>query len=153
MAQIALNARRANEPLAFFKTDHEAAYIQLPLDPAQEDHAMVALRRPALMTWYVLAPTSQLFGAEAAVMLYNFLSRAISVLANKIFGAPPPLLAYSGDMWALSPGRAALPALQTFRTFRTIDGYILKIIKTDIGREVALRGLLGKFPTPGTIWP
>ena len=146
IAQIALNARPTNEPLVFFKTDHESAYIQLPLDPTQADLAMVALRHPTLMTWFVFAPKSLLFGSVAAVIHYNCLSRAISVLANMIFGIP--ILAYFDDLGALTPERVALPALRTFQTFSALVLYILKLIKTDIGHEVTLLGLLGKLPTP-----
>ena len=146
IAQISLRARPTNEPWAFFKTDHEAAYKQLPLDPTQANLAMVALRHPTLRTWFVFAPRSLIFGSVAAVIHYNCFSRIISVLTNKIFGIP--LLAYFDDLGSEIPERVAPQALKTFQTFSALVGYLLKLNKTDIGREVTFLGLLGKFPTP-----
>ena len=107
---------------------------------------MAALRRPTLMTWFVCAPRSRIFGSVAEVIHYNCRSRMISAFANKIFGIP--ILAYCDDLGALSPERVALPALQACQSFSALVGYLLKIIKTDIGREVTFLGFLGKFPIP-----
>ena len=67
-------------------------------------------------------------------------------MANKIFGIP--ILAYFDDLVALIPERIAYNAIDTLREFSKLIGYLLKDRKTDIGREVAPLGLLGKFHIP-----
>ena len=62
---------------------------------------MAALRLPSLGTWFVFTPRSP-FGAEAEVVHYNFLSRAISVLAGKISGIP--ILPYFDGIWGNEDG-------------------------------------------------
>ena len=101
IAQNALNVRDANEPWAFYKTDHASAYKQLPPGPKRDGLAMAALRHQTLNTWFVFAHRSLLFGPEADVAHYNCLSRAISFLANRIFGIP--ILAYFDDLGAMTP--------------------------------------------------
>ena len=60
---MALDVRDTMRPWSFLKADHEAAYKQLPLDPAHATLAMVGLRHPQLWTWHGFLPHTLLFGA------------------------------------------------------------------------------------------
>lgn len=68
------------------KADHEAAYKQLPIGPADQACAIIALRRPTSGKWYGFATRTLIVGAVAVVLHYNVFSRAIAALGDLIFG-------------------------------------------------------------------
>ena len=77
---------------------------------------------------------------------YNCLSRAISVLTDKIFGIP--ILAYFDALGALNPERIAYNAIGTFRKFIALFGYFLKDSNKDLGGEVLFPGAPGQISKP-----
>ena len=54
-----------------FKADHKAAYKQLPIDPADQETAIIALRHPPNSRWYGFVTRTLIFGSVAAVLHYN----------------------------------------------------------------------------------
>ena len=151
IAQLELNIRGTEEPWVFFKTYHEAAYKQLPLAPAHAGLAMVALRHPTVGTWFVFTPRSLLFGAEAAVAHYNFRSRDVAVLADKIFGMQ--IISYSNALDAIITEGLSQGALDPFQRFIALVVYLLKKTKTDIGIEATFPGHPRGFRTRKTECP
>ena len=146
IAQMCLNIRHKRVPWEFFKTDHEAAYKQLPLRPEHTRLAFVALRDPLTSRWMAFPPKALLFGATSAVLHYNCFSRLLAILANRIFGIP--LIGYFDDFGALVPSKVGRRALHTFEQFCNSLGITLKKTKTDRGRRIVFLGLLGNFPAP-----
>ena len=75
---------------------------------------------------------------------YNCLSRALAVLANKIFGIP--LLSYFDDYGSIIPETLGRPALETVDSFFNVLGALINDNKTDLGRKVVFSGITGEFP-------
>ena len=79
-----------------FKADHGAVYKQLPIDPADQANAAIALRRPKSAKWFGFVARTPVFGAVEVAPRYNTLSRAWAALVNRILGiAPYDILAIS----------------------------------------------------------
>ena len=146
IAQMAALVRPTNCAWSFFKTDHESAYKQLPLDPAHQNLTVVDIRHPTSGAWMEFAPRTLLFGAVAAVLHYNAFSRAVAVLFCKVTGIP--LLSYFGDFGALVPSDALGPALRTFVTFCHLLGIKLKDSKTEKVSSLSFLGVFAEFPVP-----
>ena len=147
IAQMCLDIRHTRKPWEFFKSDHEAAYKQLPLRPEHARLAFVALRDPITSRWMAFPPKALLFGATSAVLHYNCFSRLLAVLTNRIFGIP--LIGYFDDFGALVPANVGRLALRTFEQFCNSLGITLKKTKTDRGKRIIFLGLQGDFPSPG----
>lgn len=56
IGKMALEVKSTNRPLAFIKTDHEAAYKQFPLGRQHSEYAMVTLRHPMAGAWRAFRP-------------------------------------------------------------------------------------------------
>ena len=69
---------------ALFNADHEAAYKQLPLDPADQPYAIIALRNPVAGRWHGFRSMTLMFGSVAAVLQYDVLSRLITAIFNRL---------------------------------------------------------------------
>ena len=82
-----------------FKADRKAAYEQLPIDPADQNAAIISLRHPTEHRWYGFLTRALIFGSVAAVLHYNVLSRLIVVLVNRYLGIPP--VGYFDDFAAI----------------------------------------------------
>ena len=143
---MTLNIKHTNKHWSFFKTDHEAAYKQPPLDQEHVKYAMATLRRPTSGEWFALPPRSLLFGAEAAVIHYNCFSRIVAVLVNRIFGIP--LVAYFDDLGDPAPTDLAQPALGAVKIFLPTLGISLNARKTGMGELTTFLGIEWKFPNP-----
>ena len=109
----------------FMKSDHEAAYKQLPLEWCQSSLAVVALRSPEDGRWYGFFSRTLLFGAAAAVVHYNVFSRIISELVCRIFGIP--MISYFDDFGAMLPEQLAQKEIATFAKWRILLGIGLKL--------------------------
>ena len=97
ISQMRLGIRGRRTKWAFVKADHEAAYKMLPMAPGHANLALIALRNPTSGLRMACPPKALVFGAASAVLQYNCFSRLISVILNKIFGAPCwPILTTSG---------------------------------------------------------
>lgn len=70
------------------KADHEEAYKQLPIDPADQRNAIIALRHPKSGKWFGFITRTLIFGAVAAVLHYNVFSRLWTAVINKARGIP-----------------------------------------------------------------
>ena len=148
IGQICLEIAATDEDWSFFKADHKAAYKNLPLSPTDAQYCIVALRSPMDRKWYGFVPRTLLFGAVAAVLRYNCLSRIIDVLANLLLGLP--VVNYFDDYGC--PLRTSISArgLGVFSDFPNTLGNWLKGDKTDLGRQLVFLGLQGNFPGPET---
>ena len=85
---------------SLFKADHEAGYKQLPIDPADQRFAIVALCHPVTHLWYGFVTRALLFGSVAASLHYNALSRILAALTARCLGIP--LVAYFDDFAAIA---------------------------------------------------
>ena len=146
IAQLAALVRNTKCAWSFFKTDHESAYKQLPIDPEDQNLSAVALRHPVAGNWMAFVPRTLLFGAVAAVLHYNCFSRAVAVLFTRVTGAP--LLSYFDDFGSLVPSEALGQSLEAFMAFCQLLGLKLKDSKTEKGPALTFLGIFGEFPGP-----
>ena len=133
-----------------FKADHKAAYKQLPIDPADQETAIIALRHPSNSRWYGFVTRTLIFGSVAAVLHYNVFSRIIVALVNRYLGIP--LLGYFDDFAAIIRKTLGREALAAFTSFCTTLGIQLKEEKSEVGPRVVFLGLLGSFPCAENGW-
>ena len=148
IGQMCLHCRDSDREWSFFKTDHAAAYKNLPLAPDSAKLCLVTLRNPEDGKWYGFWPRTLLFGAVAAVLHYNCFSRIIAILANRIFGLP--MVNYFDDLGCLILSQISRSGLNTFRKFCRIIVFVLRKDKTELGKEITFLGLRGTFPSPQT---
>ena len=147
IAQMCLDIADTSRPWGFIKTDHEAAYKQLPLRPDHARLAFVALRNPTSGVWVASPPRVLLFGAAAAVLRYNTFSRVLAVLVCLYLGIP--LVGYFDDFGSMTPEELMEIALRTLLRFCATLGIKMKDSKTLAGRLITFLGLNGYFPGPG----
>ena len=145
IAQLFKSMCGANRSWHLFKADHQAAYKQLPLRPADQPTAIIALRHPASGVWFGFRSRTLMFGSIAAVLHYNSFARAISALANFLLGLP--MVSYFDDFAALLPAEIAPKALEVFSSFCSLLGITLKPGKSEVGPSVTFLGLRGSFPS------
>ena len=88
IAQMRMGVKADLREWSFSKADREASYKQLPMEPDHRNIAIVAIRNPDTGERVAFPPKALLFGAVAEVIHYNFSPRILSVLFNRIFGAP-----------------------------------------------------------------
>ena len=97
---------------AFLKADHDAAYKKLPIDPADEARAAIALFRPKSGECCGFTSRTLMFGATAAVIKYNVFPRTVTALVNRMFGIP--LICFFDDFASLTPRMIGTTALNVF---------------------------------------
>ena len=148
IGQMCLDCADADRELPFSKSDHAAAYKNMPLGPDSAKLFLVTLRNPTDSKRCGFWSRTLLFGAVAAVLRYNCFPRIIAVLANRLFGLP--MVNYFDDLGCLILSQISRAGLNTFRKFCRIAAIILRKEKTDIGREVTLLGLMVTFASPDT---
>ena len=105
---MAVTIAPSARPWSFLKSDHAAAYEQLPIRPENSELATIALRDPNTDRWAAFRPRALMFGSTAAVVHYNCLSRCLAALISRVFGIP--MMGYFDDYGAF--------ALQTWRAKR-----------------------------------
>ena len=130
---------------ALFKADREAAYKQLPIDPADQSCAIIALRNPTTGKWHGFRSRTFMFGSVADVLRYNVSSRPITAIFNRMFGIPP--ICFFGDFADLIHRLLATEGLSVFSRFRPLLGIKLKGAKSEVGPAIAFSVLLGSFPS------
>ena len=130
-----------------FKADHEAAYKQLPIDPADQRNAIIALRHPRSKKWFGFITRALIFGAVAAVLHYNAFSRAWTALVNRTLGIP--LVCFFDDFATMIQLCLGNRALAVFSHFCEKLGFRTKPGKSAVGNRIVFLGLLGAFPTKG----
>ena len=145
LAQLSQLCGGSSGEWRLFKADHEAAYKQLPIAPADQRTAVVALRHPHSKQWFGFITRTLVFGSVAAVLRYNI----ISGIRSTIFARPMliPLLIYFDDFAALLKAGLAEKALIAFARFFDILGFQLKAGKSSVGNKITFIGLLGTFPS------
>ena len=129
-----------------FKSDHEAAYKQLPISPDDQWGGIVALRRPASGKWLGFATRTLVIGSFAAVLRYNILSAIWTAPVFQLLGIP--LSVYFGDFASLIRAGLADQAIRVFPRFCAMMGFLLKPAKSSVGNAMVFLGLLGAFPPP-----
>ena len=148
LSQLCRTFARDGRDWALFKADHEAAYKQLPMDPADQLFAIIALRHPTSGIWHGFRSRTLVFGSIAAVIHYNVFSRLITAIFNKTFGIP--LICFFDDFAALLPRLLARKGMAVFTGFCNILGIKLKSDKSELGPEVTFLGLQGTYPAKET---
>ena len=132
-----------SENLAMAKADHRDAYKQLPV---KEDHKMLAvvtLKEPDTGEMRGFIPQTQLFGATAAVLHYNTVSRVMASLAARWLKIP--CMGYFDDFGIITTERAIREALDAFTKMNHILGFELKIEKSDWGTVLEFLGVTITF--------
>ena len=148
IGQMATTVADSARPWSFLKTDHAAAYKQLPLRPDQANLAVIALRDPTTDQWAAFRSRTLVFGSTAAVLHYNCLSRCIAALVSKTFGIP--MIGYFDDYGAFVPSDLEGDAEETIDDFMSALVIIMKDDKRQRGSSLTFLGLLGEFPSPQT---
>ena len=85
---------------ALFKDDHEEAYKQLPIDPADQRNTIVSLRHRAKNAWFGFVARAFICGPNSAVLRYNVISRILVARISRFLGGAP-LVGYFDDFAAM----------------------------------------------------
>ena len=128
-----------------FKADHKADYKQLPIDPADQASAIVALRHPMGGKWYGFVSRTLISGSVAAVLRYNVISRILTALVNRYLFLP--LVGNFDDFAAIIPAALGRPVMNAVARFARALCFGLRDGKFALDEEVAFLGLLGPFPS------
>ena len=139
-----LLSKPRNADWGLFKADHEAAYKQPPIGPGDQRNAIVALRHPQSRKWFGFITRTLIFGAVAAVLHYNVLSRAWTALINRALGIQ--LICFCDDFASAIQLILGEKALAIFSRFCELLDSHLKPGKSSVGNKIVFRGLLGAFP-------
>ena len=129
---------------SLFKADHESAYKQLPIRPADMKTAIIALKHPSSGKWFGFVTRTLIFGSIAAVLHYNVFSRILAELSIRCLGLP--LVIYFDDFAAIIRAQLGEEALRIFTRFCSVLGITLKPGKSQVGGRIVFLGLLGSFP-------
>ena len=132
---------------ALTKAGHEAACKQLPIEPRDQRHVIVALRRPRAHTWRGFATRALIAGSIDAVLHYNVLRRIISTLVNRFCGIP--MLCYFYDFAAAIRKFFGGRALRAFARFCSFLGITLTQEESEVGNEAAFLGMMRPSPSSG----
>ena len=144
IAQLSHLLSEVKLELGMVKADHEAAYKQLPIDPADQALTIIALRCPKANKWYGIVTRTLVFGAVAAVLRYNVFSRSASALVFRVLGIPT--VCFFDDFSALVRLGLVDKAPEVFSRICQLFGIGLKPGKPSAGGAMAFLGLLGSFP-------
>ena len=139
IGQMTISVAPSARQWPFLKTDHTAAYKQLPLRPDNADLAVIALRGPVYGRWAAFRSRNLVFGSTAAALHYNCRSRCLAALISKTFGIP--MLGYFDDYGAFAPSDLEDDADETIGDFTSA----LVIVMKDGERQ--------KGPPPDLSWP
>ena len=116
--------RRAAAPSGrdwqFMKAERDDAYKQPPLAWGQSELSVVSIRSPAGGRWYGFLSRALLYGAIAAAIRYNVVSRIISELMCRIFCIP--MISYFDDCGVMIPKQIAHMWVVTFAKWRNLLG-------------------------------
>ena len=135
--------------LVHSKEDRKAAYKQLPIDPADQADATVALRRPGEHRRYDFVARTLIFGSAADVLRYNETSRLLVALADRYPGIP--LVGYFDDFSEISRPCLGEASLDTPNRFCYLLGFHLKGGAPDGGASVVFLGIPGIPHAPITV--
>ena len=149
IAQLSRLVASSGEACHCPKSDHGAAYKQLPVGWSQSKLAAIALRNPRDKQRYGLLTRAMVFGAVAAVLRYNALSRIAEDLASKISGIPVAF--FFGDFGDLIPGTSDQEDLAIFSRFFQLLGIPPKAAESRVGERVVFPGLEGGFALAGKL--
>ena len=144
LSQLCRRSCGTGRDWALLKADHEAAYKQLPIAPADQARAIIAPRRPVSGKWRGFPSRTLMFGATADVLRYNLFFRLLTALVSRLFEIP--LICFFGDFAALIPRLLWAKSLAVFTSFCDILGIRLKPGKSEVGSRIAFIGLRGWFP-------
>ena len=135
--------RGLSENLAMAKADHRDAYKQLPVRDDHKMFAVVTLKEPDSGEMRGFVPQTQLFGATAAVLHYNTVSRVMASLAVRWLKIP--CLGYFDDFGIITTEMTVHEALNAFTKMNHILGFELKIEKSDWGTVLEFLGVTITF--------
>ena len=99
-----------------------------------ECFAIVALRDPASGKIRGFVSKTQLFGATAAVLNYNTVSRVMGTMAVRWLGIP--CVEYSDDFGIITTESAIKEALRAFTAPNQILGFELKVEISEFGTRI-----------------
>ena len=127
-----------------FREDRKAAYRQIPIDPADQNTDIIALKRPVVSRWYGFVTSALIFGSVADVLHYNFLSRLLVTMVNRYIGIP--LFGYFADFSGIIRKTLGQSDWGAFTPFCSLLGFQLKDEKSAVGPSIAFLGRVGQFP-------
>ena len=130
--------------LGILKADQEAAYRKLPIDPAGQQFAIIALRRPKSGHRFGFSTRALISGAVAAVLRYNVFSKMVATVVNRAFGIP--MVCYFGDFAALVKLCLVKPPLDLFSRCFLLFGIGLKPGKSAAGHSTPFFGIARILP-------
>ena len=138
---------KTSEGLATAKADHRDDHKQLPARSDQECFAIVALRDPASGSMRGFAPKTQLFGATAAALNYNAVSRVMPTVAARWPGIQ--CMGYLEDFGIITTESAIEEALRASTALNQILRFELEIEKSEFGTRVEFLGATVDFKMIG----
>jgi len=112
------------EQLLLWKRDHASAYRQVPLLAAHQHLAVVTFCHPDTGKHVFFVHQALPFGAVAAVVGYNRISRAITFLARKMFALP--MISYYDDFIGVDLGSNACLGFVAFGELNRVLEFELK---------------------------
>lgn len=126
-----------------FRADRKASYKQLIIDPADQATAIIALKHPGANRRYGFVTRTLIFGAAAAVLRYNVISRLLVALVIRYMGIA--LVCYFDDFAATIRPTLGQEPLDAFALFCSLMGFQLEEQKSDVGPSAVFLGRLGSY--------
>ena len=123
--------------------DHWVAYIQLPAQEERKKLAAASLRGPQTGKTRGSIPQTQSFGATAAALHYNTLSRAAATIAAR--WVKIVRMGYFDDFGAIAAESCQGEALKAFAILNEILGFDSKVGQSEWGRALEFPGATASF--------
>ena len=117
--------------MVLFKADRKASYKQLPIDPDDQDTAIICLKHPDRNRRNGFVARTLIFGSAAAVLRYNVSSRLLVDVANRYVGIP--LVGYCDYFAAIARSTLGQASLDAFARFCSMMGFHLKDGNSEMG--------------------
>ena len=146
IGHMAIDIAPSARPWSFLKTDHAAAYKQLPLRPDRAQYSVISLRDPTSCQWAAARSRALVFGSTAAVLHYNCLPGCLACLISKTFGIP--MMGYFDDYGAFAPSDLDIDAEETIDVFTSALVIIMKDDKRLRCQSLTFLGIRGDSPSP-----
>ena len=144
LSQLGRRSCGSGRGWALLKADHADAYNQLPIAPADQARAAIALCRPKSWTLYGFTARTLMFRAKAAGLQYDAFSRLATALVNRLFGIP--LICFPGDFASHIPRLLGAKAQKVSTSSGAILGILPKPGKSEVGSRISFLCLRGWFP-------
>ncbi|EER04517.1 hypothetical protein Pmar_PMAR020826, partial [Perkinsus marinus ATCC 50983] len=115
-----MSKARPGEPMTIYKSDHAAAYRQVPTDPNEAPFQLICVKgpdgEPAIFRHLALS-----FGASSSVVNYCRLSQCLIHLHRVMFGAVS--MSFIDDYWGIEPATSAATAYECWTVLNELLGF------------------------------